>query len=255
MRRFRINLFTLEILLLACSLPATGVLPLEAQQQGIQCKKVLGVEDVTNLLEAGVPEARVKRFVTTCKVGFKLSKEQEKKFRGLGASSDLVLAMVLNYQKPAPAPKPEEARVCTKPLSESDLTELLEAGVVDQRLQQLVNTCGVAFQSSTEQAKRFQALGASSDLILAILRNYEAIPNYILERTIKGHSGWDMFFGFSPDGKQLAARSEKLTIKLFDVRTGRELRSFMGSGRRLILSVAFSPDGRLLASGSADRED
>ncbi len=57
---------------------------------------------------------------------------------------------------------------------------------------------------------------------------------------------------FSPDGKILASEGRGAVIKLWDVVTGQELKSFEGH-KADIYSLAFSPDGKTLASGSIDK--
>jgi WD40 repeat protein len=51
---------------------------------------------------------------------------------------------------------------------------------------------------------------------------------------------------FSPDGKMLAAASSDHSTKLWDVSTGRLLRTLQGGPP---ISLSFSPDGKLLAAG------
>jgi WD40 domain-containing protein/caspase domain-containing protein len=85
-------------------------------------------------------------------------------------------------------------------------------------------------------------------------------------RTLSGHTsgfncGWGLkSIGFSPDGwtlasgsgeRNLASGSADDTIKLWDVTTGRELRTLSGHSDA-VDTVAFSPDGRMLASGAED---
>src|SRR5262245_44546916 len=66
-----------------------------------------------------------------------------------------------------------------------------------------------------------------------------------------GHPGFIRTFAFSPDGKVIASGGGN-TIKLWDVATGRELRTISGHSYE-VFSVAFSPDGKVIASGSEDK--
>jgi WD40 repeat protein len=58
--------------------------------------------------------------------------------------------------------------------------------------------------------------------------------------------------GFSPDGKYALSGSEDATLKLWDIESGRELRTFVGH-HDWVNAVAFSPDGKRVVSGSRDR--
>jgi hypothetical protein len=79
-------------------------------------------------------------------------------------------------------------------------------------------------------------------------------------RILTGHTDEVFSVAFSPDGRLLASGScgqgniiicTQGEIRLWDVATGSLVRSLTGH-TSWINSVAFSPDGRLLASGSAD---
>jgi WD40 repeat protein len=56
---------------------------------------------------------------------------------------------------------------------------------------------------------------------------------------------------FSPDGRQALSASTDAVVRLWDVGTGKELRSFRGHAGEA-LSVAFAPDGRFGLSGGSD---
>jgi WD40 repeat protein len=68
-----------------------------------------------------------------------------------------------------------------------------------------------------------------------------------------GHSELMRALAFSPDGKLLASGSWDNRVKLWDVTTGRELRTLVGHAAH-VEYVAFSPNGRVLASGSPGDE-
>jgi len=67
-----------------------------------------------------------------------------------------------------------------------------------------------------------------------------------------GHSRWVNAVSFSPDRKHILSGSTDRTIKLWDIETGREIKSFLGHSD-YIHAISFSPDGKYVLSGSGDR--
>src|SRR5574341_374671 len=62
-----------------------------------------------------------------------------------------------------------------------------------------------------------------------------------------GHSQGLHCGTFSPDGKYFVTGSYDGNVKLWDVATGREVRTFTGHFRQVIY-VSFSPDGQYIAT-------
>src|SRR5438034_1236788 len=67
--------------------------------------------------------------------------------------------------------------------------------------------------------------------------------------TLTGHTQELTSVAFSPGGKTLASGSLGMTIKLWDVATGKERTTLKGQINE-VTCVAYSPDGKTLASGS-----
>ena len=77
-----------------------------------------------------------------------------------------------------------------------------------------------------------------------------ASPHHIA--TFKGHAHWILSMAFSPDGATLASVSSDGPVKLWDVKTRRNVATFSeGGASNFFVSVAFSPDGATLAYGSS----
>jgi WD40 repeat protein len=72
-------------------------------------------------------------------------------------------------------------------------------------------------------------------------------------RTVMGrHDQGVQSVAFSPDGHSILSGGYDNTLKLWDIVTGKELRTFTGHPNA-VFSVAFSPDGRTALSGSFGR--
>jgi uncharacterized protein with WD repeat len=91
-------------------------------------------------------------------------------------------------------------------------------------------------------------LTASAAVKPSAIRSASAsTPDFVLDRTLKGHSGWVTGVAFSSDGRRLASGSWDQTVKFWDVPTGEELNT-VGKKVKEVQALAFSRDGHWLAA-------
>lgn len=70
--------------------------------------------------------------------------------------------------------------------------------------------------------------------------------------SIRHGSNWIPCVSFSPDGKFVASACQNdYSAKIWDAATGKELKTLRGH-RDILISAAYSPDGRRLITGSRD---
>jgi WD40 repeat protein/tRNA A-37 threonylcarbamoyl transferase component Bud32 len=69
--------------------------------------------------------------------------------------------------------------------------------------------------------------------------------------TLRGHTNGVFDVAFSPDGEYALSGGYDSDVKLWEIKTGRELRTFKGH-QGTVYSVTFSPDGKWALSGSRD---
>lgn len=155
--------------------------------QAINCPGVLTAENISTLLNGGVPELRVKLFITTCKVDFELTDQLEKNFRTEGASAEIIVALIRNRERSAPKPAKDAGDGgsampdCIEPMSLTQITERLKSGASSGRLQEMAARCKVDFEMTTAEENELRSGGASFELILTILRNYDSSSNALTE--------------------------------------------------------------------------
>lgn len=89
---------------------------------------------------------------------------------------------------------------------------------------------------------------AVTPVIPALLKStINSVPDFVLERTLKGHSGWVTGVAFSADGRRLASGSWDQSVKFWDVRTGQAV-STVARRMKEVQALAFSRDGHWLAA-------
>ena len=71
------------------------------------------------------------------------------------------------------------------------------------------------------------------------------------ERVLRGHQGWVWAIGVTPDGRQILAGSDDMTLRLWNLASGLTLHIFPWQGGS-VHSLAVLPDGRRVLAGSED---
>ena len=99
-----------------------------------------------------------------------------------------------------------------------------------------------------ELLRRFSRCGVPQDANSAVVRTKLYLEVGWGERQVR--TDWDVEFGIS-DGRILAVASSDAVV-VWDVTKRQEIDCLKGH-IHLVQSVAFSPDGRILASGSWDK--
>ncbi|MCC5666113.1 hypothetical protein LC653_19845 [Nostoc sp. CHAB 5784] len=106
-----------------------------------------------------------------------------------------------------------------------------------------------AFVKAIKAGKILQNQHVYNSVVMNALQ--KALNESSERNRLQGHDSDVWSVSFSPDGKTLASSSSDYTIKLWNLETGKEIRTLTGHDND-VKSVSFSPDGKTLASGSGD---
>jgi WD40 repeat protein len=87
---------------------------------------------------------------------------------------------------------------------------------------------------------------------LSIIEKLHQVVYRIIERNTLNHQDSVRSISYSPNGKILASAGNDKMVKLWDVKSGRKLRTLSGH-QKDVNSVSYSPNGKTLASASDDQ--
>ncbi len=140
---------------------------------------------------------------------------------------------------------PDGTRVLTESFADGKIRMWDPA--TGQKLQEIIDPdicCSMAFNPSGTQ------LIIGSKKGVAQIRDPK---NGKLEILLSGHTNSIVTVAFNPDGTKIATESYDGTVKIWDAKNGKQLISINVRTEGQVDRIAYSPDGKLLATTSADK--
>ncbi len=131
-------------------------------------------------------------------------------------------------------------------LAQEQARRALARQLAAQAINLIESQLDLALLLSLESMHQDSSPGAVSDLLLHL----EMPP--LLTGHLHGHSSAVHAVAISPDGQWLASGDEKGWVRLWNLKTQRNVSAFLTAVGRQVDGLAFSPDGKLLALGNVD---
>ncbi|HEY6332830.1 MAG TPA: hypothetical protein VI756_26130, partial [Blastocatellia bacterium] len=160
---------------LAVLLSAGFLSPVVSKQSAApkSAKKPINEEGLIDAIRSrGMPAKELIARVEERGVGFRLTDAIEARLRHAGAGPKLIDAVRANYR-----PAYNYSVPAGPPLSPDEIIELLQSGMGSDRVQQYVETLGVAFVLNSEIINRIKAAGGSAALIGTIAESSGSQPD------------------------------------------------------------------------------
>ena len=169
--------------------------------------------------------------------GYRALKYARRNRLGLGIAALLLLALAITSYEARNAARQRDAALDAQSRS---LTQTAAGRVRDNDMTGLaiiLEVLGNQDRPYTPEALAVFQEGRAADLT---------------EIALTGHSDQVRSIVYSPDGSQVLTASYDKTARIWDARTGRQLRALTGHTQR-VRFAAFSPDGKLIVTASLDK--